>query len=730
MYKFRFFYFILFYFTFGNISFSQENRLSVNEIDSLLTKGNKYFKQADFENSLKILRTTLYHSELIQNDTLTAYACNRIARNFQEISEFNKALLFYNKGLVFAKKSNREDISNTILINIGNIYGIKENYNFEKSTSYYFKALEIANRIYDSNSQFTINMNLAWIYFDEKRFDDGAIHLDYINKNYEKFNDESFFTSINMLNGMYFSSKNQNEKANDFFLKGINKNDKIVLKDDKQFLFSEYSKFLAKIGDFKNAYINQQKSLAILDNLFNSKKIAKASIAGINLEIDNYKYEVQKLEAENQKQKKNYLKSKVINILTVLLVLILILLIYSLRKSSKNNEATNESLIKKNHQLKIAIDKAQDANKLKSQFVSTISHELRTPLYGVIGITDIIYDEHKELIDNKHLEALKFSANYLLSLINDILQISKIEESKMVLDNIDFNIIKEVQAIGNALQFIANKNNVIIETKIDANIPKLISGDQTRLSQILMNLLTNALKFTKNGKVLVELNLENVVGKTHFINFKIQDSGIGIAPENQAKVFDKFTQIKRKDDDYQGTGLGLSIVKKLIELFKSKIYLESEIGKGSTFSFTIGFDYVTNQVVKFKENLENDLNIKILVVEDNKINQLVTQKIIQQQKQACKIVSSGFDALEVLKTEHFDVILMDINMPELNGFETTIEIRKMAIDVPIIALTAYNRKQVLQQANLSGIDAVLVKPFEPVKLFEVIRELLKEKNAG
>lgn len=730
MYKFKFFYFLLFFLTFVSNSFSQEKRLSINEIDSLLKKGYKYFKEADFENSLKILRTTLYHSELIQNDTLTAYACNRIARNFQEISEFNKALLFYNKGLIFAENSNREDISNTIFINIGNIYGKKENYDFEKSTNYYFKALEIANRINDFDSQFIINMNLAWIYFDEKRFDNGATHLDYINKNFEKFNDESFFITLYMLNGMYFSSKNQNEKANDFFLKGINKSDKIVLKDDKQFLFLEYSKFLAKIGDFKNAYINQQKSLAILDNLFNSKKILKASIAGINLEIDNYKYEVQKLEAENQKQKKNYLKSKVINILTVLLVLILILLIYSLRKSSENNITTNDSLIKKNHQLKIAIDKAQDANKLKSQFVSTISHELRTPLYGVIGITDIIYDEHKELIDNKHLEALKFSANYLLSLINDILQISKIEESKMTVDNIDFNITKEVQAIGNALQFIANKNNVTIETKIDANIPKLVSGDQTRLSQILMNLLTNALKFTKNGKVLVELNLENVVGKTHFINFKIQDSGIGIAPENQAKVFDKFTQIKRKDDDYQGTGLGLSIVKKLIELFKSEIYLESEIGKGSTFSFTIGFDYVVYQDVDKKIDLENDLDIKILVVEDNKINQLVTKKIIQQQKQTCKIVSSGIEAIKILKVEHFDVILMDINMPELNGFETTIEIRKMAIDVPIIALTAYNRKQVLQQANLSGIDAVLVKPFETIKLFEVIRELLKEKNVG
>ncbi len=713
-----------------NIGFSQENELSVYEVDALLVKGNKYFKEADFENSLKILRTTLYHSELIQNDTLTAYACNRIARNFQEISEFNKALLFYNKGLVFAKKANCEDITNTILINIGNLYGIKENYNFEKAINYYFKALDIGKKNGDFDSQFTINMNLAWLYFDENKFDEGYQYLEFTNKNFEKFGDDNFFTTINMLNGMYYSSKNQNEKANQFFLIGINKNDKIILKEDKQYLFEEYSKFLAKIGDFKNAYINQQKSLEISDKLFNSAKLSKASIAGVNLEMDNYKFEVQKLEAENQKQKKVFLKSKVINILTVLLVLILILLVYSLRKSSESNKTTNDALTKKNYQLKIAIDKAQDANKLKSQFVSTISHELRTPLYGVIGITDIIYDEHKQLIDNKHLEALKFSANYLLSLINDILQISKIEESKMVLDNTNFNIINEVHAIGNALQFIANKNNIVIETKIDADIPKLISGDQTRLSQILMNLLTNALKFTKNGKVLVELNLENVVGKTHFINFKIQDSGIGIAPENQAKVFDKFTQIKRKDDDYQGTGLGLSIVKKLIELFKSEIYLESEVGKGSTFSFTIGFDSVVNQVIDNKEDLENNLDIKILVVEDNKINQLVTKKIIQQQKQACKIVSSGIEAIEVLKTEYFDVILMDINMPELNGFETTIEIRKMAIDVPIIALTAYNRKQVLQQANLSGIDAVLVKPFEPTKLFETIRELLKEKNAG
>lgn len=720
---------ILFFIFFENFLFSQEKVPSLSQIDSLLRKGNMFFKEADFENSLKLLRKTFYYSKLVNNDSISALACNRIARNFSELSEFKKAIIYFEKGLIYAEKAKRDNIKEMILINLGNIYANKDYYDLKKAIDFYFKALKLAKKIKDFDGAFTINLNLAWTYFGNNMFETGYKYLDYTNINFEKYGDNNFFTSINMLNGMYYSHKNQNVKAKYYFEKGISLNTTVTLKQEKQFLYLEYSKFLAKTGDFKNAYINQQKGQEISDKLFHKSKILKASIIGVNLEIDNYKSELQKLEAENNLQNKNYHKSRVINILTVLLTLILVLLLYVLSKSSKFNKATNEVLIKKNHQLKIAIEKAQDANKLKSQFVSTISHELRTPLYGVIGITDIIYDEHKQLIDNKHLEALKFSANYLLSLINDILHISKIEESKIVLDNNNFDIFTEVHAIINALKFIANKNNVVIDSKIDANIPKLIVGDQTRLAQILMNLLTNALKFTKNGKVLVELNLENVVGKTHYINFKIQDSGIGIALENQSKVFDKFTQIKNVDDDYQGTGLGLSIVKKLIDLFKSEIFLESEVGSGSTFSFTIGFDAAEKEIISISENLEENLEIKILVVEDNKINQLVTKKIIQQQKQACKIVSSGLEAIEVLKVESYDVILMDINMPELNGFETTIEIRKMAIYVPIIALTAYNKKQVLQQAKLSGIDAVLVKPFEPTRLFEVIRKLLKEKNA-
>ncbi len=710
-------------------SFSQEKKLSKNEIIKLVDQGHKYFREADFENSLKVLDIALKNASLIKADSLSAEACNRVARNFDMISESKDALYYYKKGLFFCKKSNFQKMENIIDINLGNLYTLNSEQNFEKGLKFYKKALIYNEVKKDTSSLLTIKMNIAWTYFNSKMFVEGKPYLDFVTKNADKYAEKDFFISIYMLNGMYCSYLNQNEKAKFFFEKGLNKSNGIILKEDKQYLYEEYSKFCSKIGDYKGAYRNLLLFNEINDSLFNTQKLIKAKMVGVNLKLKNVENEIILLENDKKIKSKLISKSKTVNILASVIIGIFGLLLFVFFRNSDINNKNNQKLLKKNHQLKIAVDKAQEATKVKSQFVSTISHELRTPLYGVIGITDIIYNEHSKLIDNKHLDALRFSAKYLLTLINDILQISKIEESKIVLDNIVFNLKDEIKAICNALQYIANKNNCKIEIQIDENIPKLISGDATRLSQIIFNLMTNALKFTENGTVKIILNLENVVENTYFINFEVKDTGIGIALENQDKIFDNFTQIERKNDDYQGTGLGLSIVKKLVHLFKSEIYLESEINKGSTFSFTIRFDAFINDFVKKDLSIQNQPDLKILVVEDNKINQLVTKKIIQQKKQCCKIVSSGLEAIEVLKKENFDVILMDINMPELNGFETTVEIRKMAIEIPIIALTAYNKKQVLQQAILSGIDAVLVKPFEPEKLFEIINEQLNKKNA-
>ena len=721
--------FLFIFFVFANFVLAQRRTMSADEIDALLTKGNIYFKKADFANSLRILRVAVNESKFANNDSLSAYTNNRIGRNFQELSEYSRAIEYFKNGLFHAEKAKRPDIIFSIHINLGIVNSISETKNFDLGIKHFDEALKYANKSKNSDDISLVKFNLTWAYFFNNMYKNGIEHLLYINKNIPKYWDNDFLISLNMLNGMYQSYLGNNNLANKYFLAGVNAGGDFSFKADKQFLFSEYSKFLSKNGDFKNAYNYLIKTNKINDSLFSKNKLSRTIVQTFNLEAQNYKNTLKQLQKENDLQERSFFKSKIINLLAVLISLIAAMWLFFGQKNAKDIKKINEKLTLKNYQLKIAAEKAQNASQVKSQFVSTISHELRTPLYGVIGMTDILYENNKSETDKSNLDALKFSANYLLSLINDILQISKIEESKITLDNVTFDIRKLIDAIKNALQFIATKNNNEIHVEIDSKVPHLMSGDETRLSQILMNLIGNALKFTNGGDVNIKLTLENIVGSNNFINFEIKDTGIGIADENQDKIFDKFMQITRQENDYQGTGLGLSIVKKLIDLFKSEIYLESKVGVGSAFNFTIGFENAT-EVEKIETHSSPiNLNIKILVVDDNKINQLVTKKIIQNYGQQCKIVSSGFEAIDTLKNEIFDIILMDINMPEMNGFETSIKIRAMGIDNPIIALTAYNRKQVMQEATLSGINAILVKPFEQSKLFEIISTELNKKNA-
>jgi CheY-like chemotaxis protein len=349
---------------------------------------------------------------------------------------------------------------------------------------------------------------------------------------------------------------------------------------------------------------------------------------------------------------------------------------------------------------------------------------LRTPLYGVIGITNMFLEERKDSANNKPLDSLKFSAGYLLALVNDILQLNKMEEKKIILEDTAFNLAAEMKTIVNSLRFIANKSDNQLKLEIDPEIPEFLSGDKLRLSQILMNLISNALKFTRKGEVIITAKHEKVIGKKHYIAFKVKDNGIGIAKPDQEKVFDKFVQIERKDGDYQGTGLGLSIVKRLIELFGSKIHLESDQNQGTVFSFTIGFDFAEKPSEKAVNDIEVILPdaaaLKILVVEDNKINQMVTKRIIERNQHICTMVDNGYDAIELVQQEKFDVILMDINMPMINGYETSKKIRETGIATPIIALTAFDKNEVMPQAILSGINDVIIKPFEPSELFELI----------
>lgn len=716
---------------FSSNCLAQTKTPTKNEISKLAKQASQYMRDSNFEKSLIISRQVLRDATLINDNGLIANSYNTIGANYNYLGEFDKAISFYEKGIFYADKTDNDTIKFRLNNNLGNMYCFEKKQN-EIGIRYFKKSIDYSLKIGDISQILFTKINVAWVYFDIGQFDKGFPYLKFITNHNAKYGELSNLVIINMLNGMYYSYKNDSVKAETYFKTAIKLGNKGKEKSDLSFSYQEYSRFLLKKGRYKEAYLNNELYHKITKEIYSSNKIKKAKKAGINLELDDYKREIEKIETETKLQKQIIKKSKIILLLLILAFGVLLLLLYSLYKNYNFKKKANSQLIVANEQLLIAKEKAEEASKLKTQFVSTISHELRTPLYGVIGITNMLLDEHKELANSPHLNSLKFSARYLLSLVNDVLQINKIEENRIVFERLAFNIPDELNLIKNSLSFIAknNKNNLILD--IDKKIPEYLIGDKLRLSQIIINLTSNALKFTKNGEVSIIANLLKIEGKLHYVAFQIIDNGVGIADEDQAKIFDKFVQVGRNEEDYQGTGLGLTIVKQLLELFGSKIEIDSKIGVGTTFTFTIAFDFDPDKTIEIINNIVVDLSsnqaFKILIVEDNKINQLVTLKILKKANYLCTIVDDGFQALNILEKESFDAILMDINMPIMNGFETTRKIRLSGLNTPIIALTAFSKTEITEEAISAGMNDIIIKPFEPQKLFQIINSQINKLN--
>ncbi|WKL44383.1 response regulator [Flavobacterium sp. ZE23DGlu08] len=717
---------------FSDNSIAQTRTYSKQEITNLTDEASRYLKESNFEKSLDISKLAL-RSSINANDLYsTAISYITIAANYAEMAEFDKAIFFYNKSLSYADKTSNDTLRKRINNNLGNIYCFEKK-QYEKGINFYENSLKYSQKLADTNQVFMTKLNIAWAYFDIGLFEKGFPSLEFINKYNKKYGDETNAVAVNMLNGMYYGYKGVHDKATSSFINAIKFGNEGNEKSDLSFSYLEYSKYLLKKGDYKNAYENLARYNIITDELYNEEKIKKANLAGINLELDEYKREIDKIETEKVAQLQSLRKSKIIVLLFGVVFCFLLLLLYTLFKNNNFKKKANEKLSQTNIELLAAKEKAEEASILKSQFVSTISHELRTPLYGVVGITNMLLDEHKELAGSPHLSSLKFSARYLLSLVNDILQINKIEDNRIVLENLTFNISDEINMVKSSLSFIAKTNDNVVHVNVDPNIPEYLIGDKLRLSQIIMNLVSNALKFTKKGEVSINVNLVKVEGKSHFLEFKIQDNGIGIHATDQEKIFDKFVQVSRKETDYQGTGLGLSIVKQMLGLFDSDISLESAIGEGTSFKFIIAFEFNPERTTEIINNIQVDMSstqtVNVLVVEDNHINQVITRKTIEKNNYKCSVVDNGYAALEILEKENFDVILMDINMPLINGFETTRKIRLKGIGIPIVALTAFDKTEITEEALSAGINDIIIKPFDSIKLFEIISILISKPKS-
>lgn len=712
--------------------FSQERSMTKREVRQLLHSSDSCLYKSDYKNSLLFSSKALDLAIEMKDDDLIGRSYNTIAGNYEEIMEIDKALEYYEKSVHHFKKAGNDTLKAAVFNNIGNIYFFR-NKEYEKAIDYYNKSIEISERINNVFSIVLSKLNLASLYFEMDEYDKGSFHLDYVESNRDRIRIPDVQGYLYILLGKKFQHLRQYEKAdfnfNEAIRIGEKNNSKIYLSD----AYHDYSKFLFEIGYYQKAYVYLEKYQILRNEIFDLEKIKNAKIIGLDIALDESRRELTAINQEKQLQSENLKKTKIIISLILFFLLIILFLLYILYRNNNFRKKVNMYLEKKNEELNEAKEKAEEASKLKTQFISTVSHELRTPLYGVVGITNMLSEEHKELSDSPHLNSLKFSARYLLSLVNDLLQINKIEEKNIELEHHTFNLQDELQLVVRSLSYMAERNLNRINVNTDPNIPELLVGDKIRLSQILMNLVSNALKFTREGEVTIEVNQKSVDEGYVSLVFQVSDTGIGIPKEDLSKIFDKFVQVGRKEDDYQGTGLGLSIVKRLVELFQGTINVESELGVGTTFTFEIAFDSRQDRIEEIVNNLEVDLStdrqFKILVVEDNKINQLVTRKIMEKNHYKSLIVDDGYAAIEALGKESFDAVLMDINMPLINGFETTRLIRKKGNQIPIIALTAFAKDEIEAEAMESGMNEILIKPFEASKLNKIIETLIQQEKS-
>lgn len=374
---------------------------------------------------------------------------------------------------------------------------------------------------------------------------------------------------------------------------------------------------------------------------------------------------------------------------------------------------------------------AEKANQIKSDFLSMISHELRTPLNAISGSTYSLLQEQPSEQQKSTLNTINFAVDNLIIMINDLLDFQKIEAGKLTIERNPFQLEELVNQIIKGLSFHARDSKNVLELHPSEGLGIWVKGDKTRLSQVLNNLITNALKFTHEGKVDVRVQVKEQKNGKARVYFEVKDNGIGIASENQKIIFNDFDQVKPTfSTKYGGTGLGLSITRKLLNLMGGTIALHSEEGKGSTFYFDLEFDLSETQTVapsKAIDQIAHSNQLNLLMAEDNDVNALVLGKIIKKWGFDFHRVVNGEEAVKAVKNQSFDCILMDIQMPVMDGFDATKEIKKFS-QTPVIALTAAAKLEILERIDECGFDGFVAKPIDAAELLKKIREVVSENS--
>ncbi len=713
---------------FCTLSLFAQKKKEKEEIDSTtyyIEIANFHKKNNNFGSSMDFIQKAIKAAEKDKDYLAQANAFSFLGNVYFELKKINDAILVFRKSLPLYAKNKPSLNQAYTLYNLGLCYIEKKDYLTAEHH------LNEAEKIYDfinvPEGKELINLQkgiLNQIKGDE-------------NKALEIFNsliakpDEEDRSKIKAKAYFYIGQIEIKKNHNNLAINYLNKSLELSSKYKDLQLSADISKSLSDIYeemiDIKQSHKYLKQHLLLRDSLknLNNKRVGTEDFLSYK-EAERLKA-VEQMNKENKEQQRANKFSKLISILSIALISILSLLSLSLYKNNIIRSQSNKLLQDKNQELIQAKEKAEKASKARAEFLSTVSHELRTPLNAINGITHLLLEENPKKSQMQYLTSLKFSGDYLLTFINDILEINRVESENIEIEKINVNIKQLLSDLHNSFKDLASKNNNEFVLEMDENLPENLIGDPTKLSQIFINLINNALKFTQNGKVYVKASVIETKDEECAIHFDIADTGIGISPEKQSTIFESFAQgsveINRK---YGGTGLGLAIVKRLVELLGGQIELSSSEGIGSTFSFDIKFIVGEQQFVEDKKQYDESVfeNKKILIVEDNKINQMITKKMVENKSIQCEIIDNGEDAIELIRNQHFDLVLMDVHLPGINGTEATQKIREFNKTLPIIALTAISLNENREMLLSYGMNDVVTKPFNPDNFYQSIAQLL------
>ncbi len=682
--------------------------------DVMINMGEIFQKQNDYPKALDYFNQALDINRAIGNKSGCARALNDIGFVYRQKKEATKTFQYYEESVKYYEAAGNKQSAAAEIEDIGDLY--RQQAEYPKALEYLFRALILQKELNDKRSVSYNYGVIAFTYF-------------LIATNSNK----------TTLNRMFAGNKPAVIKRSLIYIDSAIAIQKEL--GDLYLLMDSYistSQCLEQIGDFKGALYFFKNYSTVKDSLFNLEKDKKLTQLAMKFEFSK-KQETDSLRhaVENNLNQLNLQKQKTYTYAGFIGMALVAFLLFFVFKNYTNQRKSNFKLKAAQIEVTEQKERAEQSERFKQQFLANMSHEIRTPMNAVMGMTSLLIDKNPRADQQFYLEGIKKSSDILLHIINDILDLSKIESGKMELEKIDFSLLETIEQVLGTLRHKADEKGLHLLSEIDKSIPDVLIGDAVRINQILMNLAGNAIKFTEKGSVLISVKLTGIVKSPMLsMRFSITDTGIGIPQDKLETVFESFKQVNSSDTrKYGGTGLGLTISRQLVELHGGEISIMSELGAGTTFSFILNFE--EGSAMRLQQQKQTHVNIdgtilnglKILIADDNEYNRIVAEDTLNSKADVIiQTASDGREAIELLKINDFDLILMDVQMPEMNGFEATKFIRKNMTppknDIPIIALTASVLRTDLDRCRQAGMNSYIPKPFHASQLIRGIAEVM------